>query len=256
MTPIDGPTMFARFAYPPNELGYCGPDDHAALLQYAAAGVADPGLAQLARGFAGAWPYLELIARETGVAQPLDQRVVEAYWLGSSLLHRVEMSSFGRALFDRFRSRAGSGWSHMAEAIPVGALPTHSFHVFGVYPWVGLLNGDRSDQPLHVLQQCRIRWGRVLEVTGDQAVVLSQPLTWDGSSLALGAYRPETVTRGLGGQGLAAEVAAGDWVAMHWGWICDRLTTRQLTALRRYSQLQLDVTNRRVSRPAAAAVLG
>ena len=61
-----------------------------------------------ARGFAGAWPYLELIARETGVAQPLDQRVVEAYWLGSSLLQRVEMSSFGRALFDRFRSRAGA----------------------------------------------------------------------------------------------------------------------------------------------------
>ena len=255
MTPIDGPTMFARYAYPPNELGYCGPDDHAALLQYAAAGVADPGLAQLARGFAGAWPYLELIARATGVAQPLDQRVVEAYWLGSSLLHRVEMSSFGQALFDRFRSRAGSGWSHLAEAIPVGALPTHSFHVFGVYPWVGLLNGDRSDQPLHVLQHCRIRWGRVLEVTGDQAVVLSQPLTWNGASLALGAHRPETVTRGLGGQGLAAEVAAGDWVAMHWGWICDRLTTPQLSALRRYSLLQLDVTNRRVSRPAAAAVL-
>jgi hypothetical protein len=256
MTPIDGPTMFARFAYPPNELGYCGPDDHAALLQYAASSVADPGLAQLARGFAGAWPYLELIARETGVAQPLDRRVVEAYWLGSGLLHRVEMSSFGRALFDRFRSRAGSGWNHLAEAIPVGALPTHSFHVFGVYPWVGLLNGDRSDQPLHVLQQCRIRWGRVLEVTGDQAVVLSRPLTWNGSSLALGANRPETVTRGLGGQGLAAEVAVGDWVAMHWGWICDRLTARQLTALRRYSQLQLDVTNRRVSRPAATAVLG
>lgn len=253
--PTDGATTFARYAYPPNALGYCGPDDHAALLQYAASGTTDGGLAQLARGFAGAWPYLELIAGETGIGQPLDARVVEAYWLGSPLLHRVDMTSFGTALLDRFRTRAASRWTHLAEAIPVGALPTHSFHVFGVYPWVGLLNGERPEQPLEVLQGCRIRWGQVLELTDDRAVVLSQPLTWDGSRLALGGYRPESVTRGVAGQGLATQLEIGDWVALHWGWICDRLSTRQLIDLRRYSMLQLDVTNRRVSRPAAAALL-
>ncbi|HEX6139042.1 MAG TPA: DUF6390 family protein [Candidatus Limnocylindria bacterium] len=252
---LDGATMFARYAYPPNELGYCGPDDHAALLQYAAAGVVDPGLGQLARGFAGAWPYLELIAGSTHIGHPLDRRVVEAYWLGSSLLERIDMHDFGNSLFERFRSRAGAGWSSLAEAIPVGALPTHSFHVFGVYPWVGLLRGERSEQPLHVLERCRIRWGKVLTVDGDQAVVASQPLTWDGTRLALGEYRPETVTRGLDGRGLAAEIAPGDWVSMHWGWVCERLSRRQLSNLRRYSLLELDVTNRRVSRPGAAVVL-
>jgi hypothetical protein len=251
----DGPLLFARYAYPPNELGYCGPDDHRALLEYAAMGTVDPGLAHLARGFAGAWPYLELIAGATGVGQPLDRRVVEAYWLGSSLLDRVDMTTFGNALLERFRSRAGAGWGYLAEAIPVGALPTHSFHVFGVYPWVGLLRGERSEHPLHVLERCRIRWGKVLSVDGDQAVVLSRPLTWDGHQLALGAHRPETVTRGLDGAGLTAVVAPGDWVSMHWGWICDRLSRRQLANLRRYSLLQLDVTNHRVSRPGVAAVL-
>jgi hypothetical protein len=251
----DGPTMFARYAYPPNELGYCGPDDHRALLQYASAGVIDAGLGQLARGFSGAWPYLELIAGATGIGHPLDRRVVEAYWLGSSLLHRIDMQTFGNSLVDRFRRRAGNGWGYLAEAIPVGALPTHSFHVFGIYPWVGLLRAERAEHPLHVLDRCRIRWGRVLRVDGDRATVLSQPLTWDGHQLALGQHREEEVTRGTGGLGLAADLRPGDWVALHWDWICDRLSRRQLTNLRRYSLLELDVTNRRVSRPGAAVAL-
>lgn len=251
----DGPTLFARYAYPPNELGYCGPDDHRALLQYANAGVIDPGLTQLARGFSGAWPYLELIAGATGVGHPLDRRVVEAYWLGSSLLHRIEMQHFGSSLVDRFRKRAGAGWGYLAEAIPAGALPTHSFHVFGIYPWVGLLRGERSEHPLHVLDRCRIRWGRVQSVEGNEATVLSQPLSWDGARLALGEYRAETVTRGVDGLGLAGALTPGDWVALHWDWICDRLSRRQLANLRRYSLLELDVTNRRVSRSGAAVAL-
>ena len=251
----DGPTLFARYAYPPNELGYCGPDDHRALLEYANAGMVDPGLAQLARGFSGAWPYLELIAHETRIGNPLDRRVVEAYWLGSSLLSRIDMTSFGNSLRDRFKTRVGQSWGYLAEAIPAGALPTHSFHVFGIYPWVGLLRGERSEHPLHVLDRCRIRWGKVLRVEGDRAEVISQPLTWDGTSLGLGEYRSETVTRGIGGIGLAAQLAPGDYVSLHWDWVCDRLSRRQLINLRRYSMLELEVTNRRVSRPAAAVVL-
>ena len=42
----------------------------------------------MAREFAGAWPYLELIAHGTGLDDPLDRRVVEAYWVGSPRLDR------------------------------------------------------------------------------------------------------------------------------------------------------------------------
>ncbi len=251
----DGPVLFARYAYPPNALGYCGPADHAALLGHAATGQVDPELGQLARGFSGAWPYLELIAGEAGIADPLDRRVVEAYWLGSSLLGRVDMTRFGGALLDRFRKRAGTGWGYLAEAIPAGALPTHSFHVFGIYPWVGLLRGERVEHPLHVLDRCRIRWGKVLSVDGDMAEVTSQPLTWDGTSLRLGEYRTESATRGFGGSSLADGLAPGEWVALHWDWVCDRLSRRQLANLRRFSLHQLEITNRRVSRSGAATLL-
>jgi hypothetical protein len=67
------------------------------------AGITGPGLVRLARGFAGAWPYLELIAAASGIADPLDGRVVEAYWVGNHLLDNVRMPKFGGFLDERFR---------------------------------------------------------------------------------------------------------------------------------------------------------
>ena len=57
--------LFARYAFPPNRHGYCGPADHLAFFESGTAGD-DRGLRAMAREFAGAWPYLELIAGATG----------------------------------------------------------------------------------------------------------------------------------------------------------------------------------------------
>jgi hypothetical protein len=35
----------------------------------------------------------------------------------------------------------------------VGARPHHNFHVFGVYPWVGLLRSGEIAEPLRILHQ-------------------------------------------------------------------------------------------------------
>jgi hypothetical protein len=67
--------MFVRYAYPPNALGYCGPDG---FRDYAEAGVVDQGLVKQVQAFSGAWPYLELISSGCGIKDPLDRRVVEA----------------------------------------------------------------------------------------------------------------------------------------------------------------------------------
>lgn len=66
----DGVLLFSRYAYPPNELGYCGPERPQQLLEQVSAGASDEGLRQLARGFEGAWPYLELIAASAGMPTP------------------------------------------------------------------------------------------------------------------------------------------------------------------------------------------
>jgi hypothetical protein len=255
-TAVDGPTRFARFAYPPNVLGYCGTDDHRALLEYSASGTADGGLRRIARTFEGAWPYLELIAGANGITDPLDARVVDAYWIGNALTQRVPASLLGESVTERFRGPAGRDFAHLAETIPEGALPTHGFHVFAIYPWVGLLRSGATDNGLFVLDRCRIRWGRVERVEGDEAVVRARPLTWDGSVLALGLPVPERVTVTDDGLGLVPGVEAGAWVAMHWGWVCDRLEPHRLRALVQFTAATLDLVNRRVAHPPAAAILG
>ncbi|SDP19117.1 hypothetical protein SAMN04515671_3190 [Nakamurella panacisegetis] len=251
-----GAVLFGRYAYPPNELGYCGPDAHDQLLEQVAANADDGALRSLVRGFEGAWPYLELIAGAAEISDPLDARVVQAYWVGNGLLERVGPMALGRSLDDRFRGRVGRrAFDRLVNAVPAGALPHHSFHVFGVYPWLGLLRGGRVDEPLRVLDRCRIRWGQVVEIIdGAQARVMSRPLTWDGRRLELAARREESAMLSLAGRGLSGRLRPGDWCSLHWDWICDRLDLRRLSALRHYTLSQLEVVNAQPF-PAPAVVL-
>ncbi len=252
---VSGPLLFARYAYPPNERGFCGPDDHSELFGYATSGTTDAGLVQLARSFTGPWPYLKLIAGAAGIDDPFDARVVEAYWVGNDLLDRVSMTDFGNGMLERFRKVAGPSWGHLAEGIPAGAVAHHSFHVLGVYPWVGLLGPERGGDPLHILERCRIRWGQVESVAGDEVTVRSRPLTWNGIRLGMGAPQVERVRGAVGGIGLVDAVSPGDWVSLHWDWVCDRLTQRQLRNLRNFTVRQLVVTNDRVSHSGAGMAL-
>lgn len=240
-----GPLRFARYAYPPNALGYCGPDAAAQLLEQATAGADDPDLRRLLRGFEGAWPYLELIAAANGLPDPLDARVVEAYWVGNALLDRVGTRLMGDSVEGRFRRRlAVASWTHLAGTVPAGAVPHHAFHVLGVYPWTGLLRGEYAGpEPLHVMDRCRVRWGQVVTATATTALVRSRPLTWDGHRLALAPPVEETAVLRVGDRGLAGSVRAGDWCSLHWDWVCERLDPGQVAELRRRTLDQLAAVN-------------
>jgi len=154
-----GPQLFARFAYPPNALGYCGPGDPRALIEQVGTPSTDDGLRAAAARFEGAYPYLQLIAAANGIGDPLDPRVVEAYWIGNPLLEHANAHLLGDSMEERFRARAGRQWDRLLAPVPAGARPHHNFHVFAVYPWLGLIRSAVDEQPLHVLDRCRIRWG-------------------------------------------------------------------------------------------------
>ena len=163
---VSGPTLFARYAYGPNRLGLCGPDDAASLFgaTTAEAGEGDERLVrQLALGFEGAYPYLRLIGQANGIADPLDRRVVEAYWLGSPLLDAITPDLLAESLRRRFRPRLGlPTWRWLESTAPAGSKPVHAFHVLDVFPKVGLMRGEQVDGVLQTMDSCRIRWGRVL----------------------------------------------------------------------------------------------
>jgi hypothetical protein len=230
-----GPVRFARFAFPPNRLGYCGPAAGDELAQYAA-GHEDPGLRALATGFDGAYPYLQLLAGANRRADPLDPEVVEAYWIGNELLDRVSSADFGNSIDVRFRRRAGASWRHIDGAIGAGGVANHSFHVLRVMPWAGLMRDGIVDEPLEIVDRCRISWATVLEPVdadrGGRALVRRLPLVWSGSRLVYGEPTVEEVDAPFA-------VAPGDVVAIHWSWICERLDRRQLGWLQRVTGRQL-----------------
>ena len=254
---VPGPVLFARYAFAPNSHGYCGPHDYNAFFEYGVAGFDDRGLRAMSKQFEGAWPYLELIAEATGLDDPLDRRVVEAYWVGSPRLDQVATRAVGKSMEERFRAKTGAQFSTLAESVLAGSVPHHSFAVFCVYPWTGLLgDGRKTDHALTVLDRCRIRWGQVLAVQGDQVVVESSPLTWDGRRLEIGPPETETVVRSVDGVGMVAELEIGDWVSLHWEWVCDRLSERQVGYLRSFTMRHLRVVNEGNLHAGPAVLLG
>jgi len=228
----DGALTFARFAWPPNLLGYCGPSGDA-LFEALATGSSAPA-SSAAPGFAGAWPYLEVIAASAGIDDPLDRRVVEAYWIGNELLTRIDTTRLGADLDARFRGPTGMAWDRVAGTIGHGAIPHHAFHVFVVYPWAGMLKAGPTEPALHVLTRCAIRTGRVAALDGDRALVSVRTLTWDGERFGDG---PETDDwYRIGSDGVTtADVAVGDRVAVHWDWVCERLDRMRERRLTRWT---------------------
>lgn len=242
-----GPIRFARYAFGPNALGYCGPDAARELFEQATDGREDGALRALARGFDGAWPYLELIASANHLEDPLDARVVDAYWLGNDLLRNVGPGRLGRSLEARFRPRLGAnGWQWLAAAPDAGAVPVHAFHVLDVFPKVGLLRSGEVGDALRIMDSCRIRWGRVLELDGDALVVLVVPVELASGRLVLGPPRPERIRAWWNGATFVDAVAPGDVVSIHWDWACERLDPDGLARLRRWTAHELEIANRTI----------
>lgn len=234
-----GTLRFVRYGFMPNLLRYCGGDDNRALLDYGTAGVSDGGLRELLGRFTGALPYLRLIARANGIADPFDARVVEAYWIGNELLEGVEVRQLYDAMLERFgKQLQGRTRELVLGKAPAGAHPHHSFHVLDVHSRVGELPAT-----VQTLESCRVSWARVVGLDRGELVVDRQPLLLSAGKLTLGAPQRERVVRQVDGRGFADTAEVGDWVSVHWGWVCEVLTERQRANLERYTRYHLAIAN-------------
>jgi hypothetical protein len=237
-TPLPGRELFASYAFPPNELGYCGPPDSTVLLS----GDGPAAIDRHAKGFDGAWPYLEEIAAVAGLDDPLDPEVVRSYWVGGPLLARVD----GHRMLNRLRMALPGQPIGLLDDLhdPSELLAHHSFHVFVVYPWVRFLDVDPS-HPLQILQSCRIRWGVVDSVDNDHVVITSPPVRYDHGLLTLGDPVPERVRwRRDDGVSLAPRPSLGVTVTAHWDWVCATIDGPGCEALAAATRSTLNLVNR------------
>ena len=254
-----GPVLFARYAFGPNRLGLCGPEDWRSLLELGAAASAedgssgvsgsqaqeiDDGLRDLAAGFEGAYPYLELIASAHDIGDPMDLRVVDAYWIGNAFSDGVDPGLMTRSMDVRFRSQLlPEAWKWLEGKPAAGARPTHAFHVFDIFPRVGLMRGGQVTDAVGLMDSCRIRWGRVLEISGETLVINAVPLGLADGKLALAQPKVQTVRRWLDGTGFVSDVEVGDVVSLHWDWACEVLSPTRLEALQRRTVRSLELAN-------------
>jgi hypothetical protein len=240
---VAGTLQFIRYGFMPNRLSYCGPvGDNRTLFDYGIAGFADGGLTPLLHRFTGALPYLQLIARANGMRDPFDARVVEAYWLGNELLDGVEVRQLNDALLERFgKQLQGRTRDLVLGKAPAGARPHHSFHVLDVHSRVGEMQST-----LQTLDLCRVSWGKVIQVDAGEVLVDRLPLLIREGKLVLGAARPERVVRQVDGRGFADAAQPGDWVTLHWGWVCEVVTERQRANLDRYTRHHLSIANQTI----------
>ncbi|KKU86963.1 MAG: hypothetical protein UY17_C0034G0010 [Candidatus Beckwithbacteria bacterium GW2011_GWC2_47_9] len=223
---MNGLSLCARYAFAPNYLKYCGPDKNQELKGYLQTKTSDAGLKAMLNDFAAMHPYLQLIAKENGIDNEFDERVVDAYWLGNKLLDNVALKSFFNHVNPRL-SKKELKWFELK--LPQGAKPNHAFHVFNFITRAG---HQAVHHTIESMDNCRISWGIMLP----KGKVATQKLGYKDKQLQL-VQAVKTI------KNLVNDFEVGDLVTFHWGWVCEKISQRQAKSLDRYTRLALRLAN-------------
>ncbi|OIO65383.1 hypothetical protein AUJ68_03240 [Candidatus Woesearchaeota archaeon CG1_02_57_44] len=241
---MDGEELALRFSYITNTLRFCGPvEAQDAFLRYLSKKDNAPEVKAAVHRFEGLYPYLHAIA-EKAVRTLLDHDVTEAYWLGNSLLDGFNKQDMA-AIIEHL-ARRGLPLSLAEKLIadlPEGFVPHHDFNV--LYVGVGNTTGS-VPSTLQNMENCRISWGRVVDVLKNIVLVRARPLIEHEGLLALGTEETRTA---IYLDAMLPDVAVGDIVALHWGMACMKLDERQLKNLSHYAGKVLDTVNALRAKP-------
>lgn len=242
---LSGELFHGKYVLQPNNLGYCGPDGNSNILEHLHSSSVDNELKPTLMKFEAAYPFIKMIAKSTG-KDPFDHDVTEAYWIGNSLLDKVEPFDFfeftHRALKSRIRKADAK---RLFRKLGPLAKPHHTFYVLGMY---GRANVKSSSERklLELMDSCRISWGQIIEVKERTLMVQRNPLAISNGNLSLSGLQKREVEYDREVPPFST-VKKGDWVSLHWNFASDRLTLRQLANLKRYTALDIKATNRLVN---------
>jgi hydrogenase maturation factor len=240
---LNGALTCARYAFAPNFFHYCGPDTRGEFGEYVAAETADGGLTEHLQQFETMYPYLNIIAHANAIADPLDTRVVEAYWVGNRLLERVDETHMHMGLVQELGLPKRIGARDMQGILPKigrGARLHHSFHVFNVFIRTG---HHTVEHTVETMDECRIGWGKIasrLPMTDHRLQIQSQKLVYKNGQLKLVSAVLDVE---VPGDLMTKRLNHGDWVSVHWGFVCDVLSPTQVKRLERYTKYHLTLAN-------------
>jgi len=129
---------FFQYSYAPCKLHFCGPTDLKSFKEIEdylnGLKVRTKRLEKITEMFYGVMPYLKLIALKNNL-EPLETKVIEAYWLGNMLLKKVKVEDLRELILNEFQGENKLNNEQalkLAEGIPSNMVAQHSFHVMYV----------------------------------------------------------------------------------------------------------------------------
>lgn len=238
-----GLLLCARYSVAPNFFGYCGPDENPNLVDHLKEQIGDKEIASILAEFDTLYQYLTFIATENKIPDPFNKNVVEAYWLGNSLLHRASNIDYVSLLKEKLSLEDKTGMKKFhtikRKILSNHFYPHHSFHVFNIFKRTG---NDPSNHTLDTMDACRIGWGKIMN---KDAIVETRQLVFKNNTLQLGKPVHKKLQHDYKGKSFLKNLKAGDWVSFHWGFICDVLTREQIKNLEFYTREAINFFNRK-----------
>lgn len=236
----DGILRCAKYAFSPNQLGYCGPNKNQDLFEYCQTQTVDAGLNNILKKFQTLYPYLSFIAKENRIKDEFNQAVVDAYWLGNDLLANVKLNHFYQHLLDgqQLKKKLSKRLLNLVFGnFKRGVTCHHNFHVFNIWQRTGHLAIPHT---LATMDKCRISWAKILRVLSNSYEVAFRPLAVGPISdkLTLAPPLKKIVTKGF-----VSNAQINDWISLHWDWPCEKLSRTQLANLKKYTKQMLFLTH-------------
>ena len=271
---MKGIELAARFSYITNSLEYCGPKEASRQIEeYILKKDNEKYLRKSLSRFEGMYPYLKAIADKNG-KDPFDYDVVEAYWIGNSLLDSFNDADIKKLILSLIqRGLPKSIGNKLTEELPSGFKPHHSFNVF--YVGVGRITGS-VETTLKNMNKCRINYGKVVNFKMSETSIRNLPAS-ARSKKAVSEHAQEHApcystsvldknkilikTKNIIKKNdkysfskdelrtisfipkLIKNIKKNDFVAVHWDFALVKLTSKQIKNIDKYTEETLKIMN-------------
>ncbi|NYZ78487.1 hypothetical protein H0N96_03740 [Candidatus Micrarchaeota archaeon] len=227
-----------KYSFITNKLGYCGLPASYEKFRELVEEKKTKEIAEVKKrleSFYGLYAYLKLIARCNHL-KPFDYKVIEAYWLGNELLHRVPRKEIAKMILCDLsapgllpKKRA----DETAARIPKNAVAHHSFH--GLY--VKFITNKLAPTTANT-DKCIIKWGKIKRVSGARVEVNGVKLAKNARGLFYLKPAKLSLSKGIG-----FNARKGDVISIHWSTAIERLNGRQARNLKHYTIQNIKAVN-------------
>jgi hydrogenase maturation factor len=241
---LNGLIRCTSYAFMPNRLHLCGPENQADILEFYAK-INQPKkpktIRPLLENFETLFPYLKLIASANRQKNPFAEEIIEAYWLGNHNLENVPVAKLYTHIINTIKLNkkiSAKEFNNFNKKFSKTALPHHNFHVFSIWRRTGNI---KTAHTLATMDACRISWGKVIKINPHSLIVKTKPLTVNnqGKIIESEKFIKREILNYFEGNILLKDIKIGDCVSLHWGCVCEKVNSQQVENLQKYTNLSL-----------------